>query len=223
MWPSSARSANTSPDPPDHVESRMLGQRARPVRRAGTGRPTPETVHGVPSPTQLIKKGAMLAGDQRQYSGTVNRTETCQIGVFAAYGHPLRRREALARASRRCDVHHAATETRQRSAPARPNRDSPQPHPQRCLAYRSTAGRQLDLSPHSSAITSIFRTATGDGAADPIQLARCGHQRRTRPHPAEQQMKGYSPSTCELASTANRQIKRSSQGQAHHSAIGMLA
>jgi hypothetical protein len=32
----------------------MPGQRARPVRRAGTGKPTPETVHGVPSPTQHI-------------------------------------------------------------------------------------------------------------------------------------------------------------------------
>ncbi|MFJ3310554.1 ATP-binding protein, partial [Streptomyces sp. NPDC086549] len=33
---------------------RMLGQRARPVRRAGMGKPTPERVHGVPSPTQHI-------------------------------------------------------------------------------------------------------------------------------------------------------------------------
>ncbi|PRX46785.1 IstB-like ATP binding protein [Nonomuraea fuscirosea] len=32
----------------------MLGQRARPVRRAGTGKPTPETVHGVPSPTRHL-------------------------------------------------------------------------------------------------------------------------------------------------------------------------
>ena len=32
----------------------MPGQRARPVRRAGTGKPAPETVHGVPSPTQHI-------------------------------------------------------------------------------------------------------------------------------------------------------------------------
>ncbi|MGW4898781.1 ATP-binding protein, partial [Kitasatospora sp. NPDC004240] len=54
MRPSSARSVNTSPDPADHVESRMLGQRARPVRRAGMGKPTPERVHGVPSPTQHI-------------------------------------------------------------------------------------------------------------------------------------------------------------------------
>lgn len=30
----------------------MPGQRARPVRRAAAGRPTPETVHGVPPPTQ---------------------------------------------------------------------------------------------------------------------------------------------------------------------------
>jgi hypothetical protein len=32
----------------------MLGQRARPVRRAGTGKPTLETVHGVLSPTQHL-------------------------------------------------------------------------------------------------------------------------------------------------------------------------
>jgi len=32
----------------------MPGQRARPVRRAGTGRPTAERLHGVPSPTQHI-------------------------------------------------------------------------------------------------------------------------------------------------------------------------
>jgi DNA replication protein DnaC len=41
----------------------MLGQRARPVRRAGTGRPTPERVHGVPSPTQhleLDRRGAEM-------------------------------------------------------------------------------------------------------------------------------------------------------------------
>ena len=30
----------------------MPGQRARPVRRAGTGRPTSERAHGVPSPTR---------------------------------------------------------------------------------------------------------------------------------------------------------------------------
>ncbi|MGC0334629.1 hypothetical protein RKD23_007619 [Streptomyces sp. SAI-170] len=33
----------------------MLGQRARPVRRAGTGKPASETVHGVPSPTQHME------------------------------------------------------------------------------------------------------------------------------------------------------------------------
>ncbi|GHE14493.1 transposase [Streptomyces alanosinicus] len=32
----------------------MPGQRARPVRRAGTGRPTPARAHGVPSPTQPL-------------------------------------------------------------------------------------------------------------------------------------------------------------------------
>ena len=61
--PSSARSANTSPKPTDHMESRTPGQRARPVRRAGTGKPTPATVHGVPSPTrhmELDRRGAEL-------------------------------------------------------------------------------------------------------------------------------------------------------------------
>ncbi len=41
----------------------MLGQRARPVRRAGTGKPALETVHGVSSPTQhmeLDRRGAEL-------------------------------------------------------------------------------------------------------------------------------------------------------------------
>lgn len=32
----------------------MLGQRARPVRRAVAGKPTPETVHGVLPPTRHI-------------------------------------------------------------------------------------------------------------------------------------------------------------------------
>lgn len=35
----------------------MLGQRARPVRPAAAGKPTPETVHGVPPPTQHIPFG----------------------------------------------------------------------------------------------------------------------------------------------------------------------
>ena len=41
----------------------MLGQRARPVRRAAAGKLTPETVHGVPPPTrhmELDKLGAEL-------------------------------------------------------------------------------------------------------------------------------------------------------------------
>ncbi|WP_329602779.1 ATP-binding protein [Actinomadura soli] len=41
----------------------MLGQRARPVRRAGTRRPTLETAHGVSSPTQhleLDRRGAEM-------------------------------------------------------------------------------------------------------------------------------------------------------------------
>ncbi|MFF4410822.1 IS701 family transposase [Streptomyces sp. NPDC001404] len=35
--------------------------------------------------TGFVKKGAVSAGIQRQYSGTAGRTENCQIGVFAAY------------------------------------------------------------------------------------------------------------------------------------------
>lgn len=45
------------------VQSRMFGQRARPVRRPGTGKPAPEAVHGVPPPTQhleLDRRGAEL-------------------------------------------------------------------------------------------------------------------------------------------------------------------
>jgi hypothetical protein len=38
-----------------HVESPVRGQPARRVRRAGTGKPTAETLHGVPSPTQLAR------------------------------------------------------------------------------------------------------------------------------------------------------------------------
>lgn len=42
--------------------------------------------------TGFVKKGTTSAG-QRQYSGTADRTENCQIGVFAAYattrGHAL--------------------------------------------------------------------------------------------------------------------------------------
>lgn len=35
--------------------------------------------------TGFVKKGTTSAGVQRQYSGTAERTENCQIGVFAAY------------------------------------------------------------------------------------------------------------------------------------------
>jgi hypothetical protein len=41
----------------------MPGQRARPVRRAGTRKPTPERAHGAPSPTQHVQidpRGAEL-------------------------------------------------------------------------------------------------------------------------------------------------------------------
>ncbi|SPF06397.1 FOG: Transposase [Streptomyces sp. MA5143a] len=37
--------------------------------------------------TGFIRKGNTSAGVQRQYSGTVGRTENCQIGVFAAYAY----------------------------------------------------------------------------------------------------------------------------------------
>jgi DDE superfamily endonuclease len=37
------------------VESPVRGRPARRVRRAGTGKPTAETLHGVPSPTQQIQ------------------------------------------------------------------------------------------------------------------------------------------------------------------------
>jgi transposase len=37
------------------VESPVRGQPARRVRRAGTGKPTAETLHGVPSPTQQVQ------------------------------------------------------------------------------------------------------------------------------------------------------------------------
>lgn len=39
----------------------MLGQRARPVRRAVAGKPTLETVHGVPPPTQHLPLPAEAA------------------------------------------------------------------------------------------------------------------------------------------------------------------
>lgn len=47
--------------------------------------------------TGFVKKGTPSAGVQRQYSGTADRTENRQIGVFAAYatthGHALADRE----------------------------------------------------------------------------------------------------------------------------------
>lgn len=35
--------------------------------------------------TGFAKKGRASAGAQRQYSGTLGRTDNCQIGVFLAY------------------------------------------------------------------------------------------------------------------------------------------
>ena len=47
--------------------------------------------------TGFLKKGTRSAGVQRQYSGTMGRTENCQVGVFLAYasryGHALIDRE----------------------------------------------------------------------------------------------------------------------------------
>src|SRR2546430_2692916 len=36
--------------------------------------------------TGFVKKGAKSAGVQRQYTGTVGKTENCQLGVFLTYG-----------------------------------------------------------------------------------------------------------------------------------------
>ncbi|XVQ82998.1 IS701 family transposase [Microbispora siamensis] len=41
--------------------------------------------------TCFVKKGAMSAGVQRQYSRTARRTENCQLGIFLAYASPLGR------------------------------------------------------------------------------------------------------------------------------------
>ncbi len=66
----------------------MLGQRARPVRRAAAGKPTPEMVHGVPPPTRHVKKGTHSVGVQRQYSGTAGRIENSQVAVYLTYAAP---------------------------------------------------------------------------------------------------------------------------------------
>ena len=63
----------------------MPGQRARPVRRAGTGKPTAERLHGVPSPTHHLKKGQGTVGVQRQYTGTAGRIENAQVAVYLTY------------------------------------------------------------------------------------------------------------------------------------------
>jgi hypothetical protein len=72
----------------------MLGQRARPVRRAAAGKPTPEMVHGDPGAilvvdeTGDVKKGVHSVGVQRQYSGTAGRIENCQVAVYLTYAAP---------------------------------------------------------------------------------------------------------------------------------------
>ncbi|MFI6086045.1 IS701 family transposase [Streptomyces sp. NPDC051217] len=44
-------------------------------------KPTPERVHGVPSPTQLLKDGDASACVTRQYTGTAGKDTNCQAGV----------------------------------------------------------------------------------------------------------------------------------------------
>ncbi|ANZ21659.1 IstB-like ATP binding protein [Streptomyces noursei ATCC 11455] len=63
----------------------MLGQRARPVRRAGTGEPTPERAQGVPSLTQhveLDRHGAellfrVLIAREEKNSVAIASNESC--------------------------------------------------------------------------------------------------------------------------------------------------
>jgi hypothetical protein len=57
----------------------MLGQRARPVRRAGTRRPALETAHGASSPTQhleLDRRGADLL-----FQVLTDREETASVAI----------------------------------------------------------------------------------------------------------------------------------------------
>jgi hypothetical protein len=45
--------------------------------------------------TGFIKQGTRSAGVQRQYSGTADRTENCQVGVVLAYASRTWRRVSL--------------------------------------------------------------------------------------------------------------------------------
>jgi len=56
-------------------------ERARPVRRSGTGRPTAEKPHGVPSPTQLLK--AIRDSHTRYVSGLVDTATGRLLDVVA--------------------------------------------------------------------------------------------------------------------------------------------
>lgn len=63
----------------------MPGQRARPVRRAGTGRPTPARVHGVSSPTQPLnlmgRKGAEHSGKHKDRDRSWSSASTCAPSI----------------------------------------------------------------------------------------------------------------------------------------------
>jgi SRSO17 transposase len=48
-------------------------------------------------PTGFAKKGTKSAGVQRQYSGTLGRTDNCQIGTFLSYVTPSRERVLIDR------------------------------------------------------------------------------------------------------------------------------
>jgi SRSO17 transposase len=51
----------------------------------------------IADPTGFAKKGRKSAGVQRQYSGTLGRTDNCQIGTFLAYVNPAGSRVLLDR------------------------------------------------------------------------------------------------------------------------------
>jgi transposase len=96
---SSGRSPNLSADPSGHVESPVRGQLARRVRRAGTGKPTAETLYGVPSPTQQVQALdrtqpvlpiAVDVSEQRTHDyvrhGTTNLFAALNVGTGEIYG-----------------------------------------------------------------------------------------------------------------------------------------
>jgi hypothetical protein len=81
------------------VESPVRGQLARRVRRAGTGKPTAETLYGVPSPTQQVQALdrtqpvlpiAVDVSEQRTHDyvrhGTTNLFAALNVGTGEIYG-----------------------------------------------------------------------------------------------------------------------------------------